>query len=1373
MDAQHWLFNELYKYYGQNNLSAKVEFDTDGNPIFQVGGKEARSGHRFKTLQEFIDFKEKLGLRRVDVFGGTEPISRMPTIGPSHYAGAEHMLRQLRKAGITYYTMERWSVDSAKYANVLEEMIRDGVHYGLPVPDDEKTQIFRFFNKAGEEYSSSRILSDLEKAGMNIASLPGITGSGAPRPLEELLPRLSKRLKDLMNVQEFAANGWAHKYPVVAFDATKVVPQLPWIKSQLAGGAIPANELDDFYKRSVEGLSILNPELVKEMSTTLRSRAMQVETELQAALGKATDPETKLALQNQIIDARKMFKTAKEMGRVAKKGGRLEGVRIREFLMSEEASRSLGLSDDQMARLRLGMIKGDALVPADWSATVTEWNSILKKAVPGFKGFNEKVAGLFAMQNITQEFGGQGVGREAGLISGKINHAVPIVRSDIQSMAAYGRVLYDHDAIEKTNKAFIDEEFKIIEKTKRISPKYERALREISKLETSRMTSLQKQGIMRELGTRDILELENRIVRAKRILARLDAGVPIFEDKTLLREITEGILDTIRPDSLHAGEPRFIMPNAYRAHITTRTMAILDGLMDQNEELARNTAIFRGDSIIFGDVEMHERYRAHGGWDLDDLLAQHLRYFEGSDTRAAGFYAVNFRSPGGLGELSTMKMDLARSSEDIFGIISKSNVEVKNALGQIVIPKSKKLEERVVDFEEARRIRKTIRDNIDAIEVEKEKLIADKKKAGRKRKGRIDRKLGYKNSVQEKLLDAEAAIDNQIKGRIAGILNDPTKFFTGISQGDLEVAEETARAAKTGDLGSLTKGWAKYWTDDADALKKAAVVNMSDMVHKTGAYPEIIEEAGRLQEMLTRWESAMPDEDEMARISSLIDDADDATEVSKFLYRDMVEKGTSPGILGRYSNAKMMADDTVNMLMEMEKRGMNVPSHLKGIFRPTEMEEIIDLIVQGVAQGSSVQLKDVGQRAMSMVDSLAQVAAAGVKLDPRLFETRMKPYQAAFKYALNEINPDIAFDDVFLNMDDAAEAELASSARKYRLGENILGHGESSQRRLLREASTTRKEIMETLFEPKHYDEADAIAIHLKEAQEEWDRLRMGLEATMQDSPMFGYVPGEDFWDVRKSEFMHQKFQDKFLSYFDKVEKRVSLERGAEFKPDLRMGDDAQNIFGAFLQRHGARYGYLADGGDMGNYRSEIEQRLVDQAQGKEPPRVSIWASDFRDRSGAPGTGKQAVAEADAALSSTISRPIGKASDLKKLLKGLTEIPKVKKGLIGAGLLVAGSMLYQSVKQDVPQEELEGMPNMPGGNFYTGDSTIPPQGPPQVPGAVPTNGVTYRVNASGNYDPAALSRAVEQATGAPASGQIYSRPRYDPYKESRIIDESF
>lgn len=1366
MDSRHWLFNEVYKYYGQNNLPTKIEFGPTGEPIFRVGGSKAKSGHEFKTLREFLDFKEKMGLRRVDVFNVTDPVDKMPSIGPSHYAGIEQTLKKLREAGLTdYHTVERWSVDTAKYESVLKEMIRGGTHYGLPVPDDEKTQILRFFDKKGKEISSSRILSDLEKTGQNIGSLRGVTSKGYTKSLSDLLPKLSKRMKDLMNIQEFSTNGWANAHKVVAFDADVVGPKLPWLQSQLKrAGGLPEDELAKFYSRSVEGLSILNPALADKMGNELVSRAGELRKGLLKELASTTDPQVKLAIQNKLTDTEKLLKTAEDMKRVARKGGRLEGVRIREFLMSD-ASKELGLSESQMRRLEQGMIKGDVLVPSDWSKTVQQMNQILTKAIPGFKGFDDTVAGLFAMQNITQELGGKAVGK-GGLISAKINHAVPIVRADIQSLAAYGKTLYNPDMIERANKEFFDLEFNTIKNTGAISPRYRRALEETAKLETSRMTALQKQNVMRDLGTKDILELENRIVRAKRILGRINAGVPIFEDKTLLREITDSLIDSVRADARHAGEPRFMMPGAYRAHITTMTQAKLGGLMGEKEVLEPGTSIFRNGSIIFSDLDMNELYRAHGGWDLDDLLAQHLRYFEGSDTRKAGFYAINFRSPGGLGELSTMRMDVERSSDDLFEIMARSNSRVRETLDGIVIPANKSMAQREVDFATATRIRSGIRNTIGKIEKEKADLEAKKVVATGRSKSRIEKKIDRKTAALDKLIHTDNYIESQVKQRTRQILDNPSTYFDTVDEDALALAERTAKAAKTGDLGSITNNWAKYWSADADAIKKA------DIARRFSADSEIMREGDRLQEMMSRWESSSIDDDDLKAVRSMIDDAADSTTVSRFLYNDMVEKGLSPGILGRYSNVKMMSDATIGMLMDMEERGMAVPAHLKGIFRPTEMENIIDLIVQGAAEGSDIQLKDVGQRAMSMVDALAQTAAAGVKLDPLLFQTRMKPYEEAFKFALQDINPDMAFEDVFLDMSKADEAELAYSSRMYKLGQDIEGYAETGQRRLLREAMPTRKEIMATVFDPTEYDEADLMAKHMDDAQMEWDNLRAGLEVSVRDSELIGDVPDEDFWDNLHSKFMRQKFQDNFTSYFEESDKKiVSLERGVTH--DRYMGEKAENIFGAFLQRHGSKWGYLADSGDMGKHRSEIEQRLVDRAQGRAVPRRTLWGSDFRTALEAPGLGKQAMAEGDAALTDAIIKPIGKAGDLGNLMRGLGRIPSIKKGLIGAGLLVAGSMLYQTVKQDVPQEELEGMPNMPGGNFYTGDSTIPPQGPPQIASAVPTNGVTYRVNASGNYDPAALSRVVEEATGAPASGQVYNRPRYDPYRESRIINESF
>lgn len=119
-------------------------------------------------------------------------------------------------------------------------------------------------------------------------------------------------------------------------------------------------------------------------------------------------------------------------------------------------------------------------------------------------------------------------------------------------------------------------------------------------------------------------------------------------------------------------------------------------------------------------------------------------------------------------------------------------------------------------------------------------------------------------------------------------------------------------------------------------------------------------------------------------------------------------------------------------------------------------------------------------------------------------------------------------------------------------------------------------------------------------------------------------------------------------------------------------------------------------------------------------------------------------------------------------IKNFMKKPYVKPTLAGVAALAAFGFIYRKRKKERSQEEIQGPPLLPGGSAY---ETAYPGNSLNIPFEDPMmgsteNGVTYRVNVSGDYEQTRQFAELAQGMAANSSAVFYDGlrdPSESPY----------
>jgi len=189
-----------------------------------------------------------------------------------------------------------------------------------------------------------------------------------------------------------------------------------------------------------------------------------------------------------------------------------------------------------------------------------------------------------------------------------------------------------------------------------------------------------------------------------------------------------------------------------------------------------------------------------------------------------------------------------------------------------------------------------------------------------------------------------------------------------------------------------------------------------------------------------------------------------------------------------------------------------------------------------------------------------------------------------------------------------------------------------------------------------------------------------------------------------------------------------------------------------------AKSGQVPATQDMGGMAKFVREEVIPNER---PQEVARAIEDMPEM--APG--RAAYGRARAARNASddvVSAGAESASRLKRInlssMKELFEHKTFRKAAIATGGLVAFSAIYQKVKDRTP-EDLAGPPMLPGGSFYSGQKTGGQEINP-ISQQSGQSGVTYRVRATGNFNPEEFSNSMGNLTGADVRTSNYQTRGY-------------
>lgn len=465
--------------------------------------------------------------------------------------------------------------------------------------------------------------------------------------------------------------------------------------------------------------------------------------------------------------------------------------------------------------------------------------------------------------------------------------------------------------------------------------------------------------------------------------------------------------------------------------------------------------------------------------------------------------------------------------------------------------------------------------------------------------------------------------------------------------------------------------------------------------------------------------------------------------------------------LGSYSMLREWVDQIAR---QVEDQGLPI----SGSVMPFKQETVIDLLVQGAYKNIGLDPDAVNRRTYAMLASISDmVANDGLKLDPaRLQGLRSAGLHRPLTQMLKSRGIDISTVADDTGEDLATIMTRASQMQK------------ENRRKYKGLFSEAYSEIPEYDFIDRHFFSERALsdAQTLSDAfNSGWDSAKMGIGVFTPEEQidMFGELLEPDM--------------DHFMVNSARTEMRKALasmfEQNSSGK--LIMGSRAKEALGAYMQKHGTagtkearallgqelsdatlqtliHFAKIHPNSDSARLLAQMDMkstRPITQEQ------VLTGIDDFAPGSQQQAMGAKAYAHAKGVIDN-IKGPQGwKVLGDGGMIASLMDKPIFKRGAIAAGLLAGGSVLYRKLTDRSP-EDMQGPPMLPGGGFY---EDMPQTPAPQVGNQyVPPNtgGVTYRIQARGNFSPNELAQQAQLISGGSVTGSSYSAPRYGFKKQS-------
>lgn len=495
-------------------------------------------------------------------------------------------------------------------------------------------------------------------------------------------------------------------------------------------------------------------------------------------------------------------------------------------------------------------------------------------------------------------------------------------------------------------------------------------------------------------------------------------------------------------------------------------------------------------------------------------------------------------------------------------------------------------------------------------------------------------------------------------------------------------------------------------------------------------------------------------------------------EASKAEWERALAANSSPGMLGKYSLVREMADE---LALNMEYLGAK---HASGVIKPFAMEPIIDLVTQASAKGySMLQMGDVEVGAQSMLRSITEAAVKAKSeqgmgiLDPARFDVgsgRNAYSRSSIGKHLAAMGSEYKIEDLFMSRTDR-NAVYAQSKRAAEVQRGLLGNVADRLMADIPEDSVLNR----VFFNKKAVADADLMKQAFDMAHEQAPQLSgIPHEMSQREKLGIGYLDTES--DEFRKGFATDETRRVFASFFEE---------------DGTMGKRATEAMGAFVQRHGSTRAGSVSRGALADAATKTSSTYAAAGYGTRSAskevmenhrlaaQQTITRSDILGDVGPDFTVPGIHSASARSVAYDTARRVKdgllargpqnfKAGEAISRLWGVRSF---RNATIGGAALVGASLLYRHTK-DRTVDEMAGPPLLPGGSFYEDSQTQPM--PPMASSPPPSSGgggVIYKVNAQGSFAPQAFKAAAEGLVGVSATGAIFkslgrSRPNRDPRK---------
>lgn len=499
------------------------------------------------------------------------------------------------------------------------------------------------------------------------------------------------------------------------------------------------------------------------------------------------------------------------------------------------------------------------------------------------------------------------------------------------------------------------------------------------------------------------------------------------------------------------------------------------------------------------------------------------------------------------------------------------------------------------------------------------------------------------------------------------------------------------------------------------------------------------------------------------------------SKVSEAEWRRAINISGTRGMLGKYSLVREMADELARTadVLGIDKTREKL--------KPFAMEPIIDIITQGVANKyPGMAMTDVEVARQSLLRGIAEVAVEAKNqgkgiLDPTRFAEgvgRNASNLTDLQTHLTAMGSEYTVSDLFMDEHDRNAVYSQAKAAKARERAMLETFNKETMSKIPEDPILGRvffsdQAVKDAALMRRAYDEASKQAAELS-----------GLPGEALQREMLG-----DAWiDTSSNEFAVGMGRDEMHRAF-----------ASFFEEDGTMGKRATEAIGAFMQKHGtsaagraARASALSDAAEVAKSRYVMGSRAI-QMDSQNVVAHSMRAAQVISREHilgslspdfvVPGI-KSAEARAGAYNTAKMVKdgllargPQG--MKMGEAVQKLWGVPSFRNAAIGTAAVVGASLLYRATK-DRTVDDLAGPPLLPGGSFYEESQSQPL--PPPIGNQNETDrgqGVTYQVQAHGNFAPTALKAVAEGLTGISATGAVFKSLGLAAQKHKRDPRKSF